>query len=122
MKSLLIVAHGSRREQSNDEIKALVRKMSVSSHEFFEIKAAFLEIAAPLIPDAIRRLIKNGANEVVIVPYFLSSGRHLVEDIPAEVNIVRTEYPNIKITIAPYLGAADEMADILFKQARSSFI
>jgi sirohydrochlorin ferrochelatase len=122
MKSLLIVAHGSRREQSNDEIKALVRKMSVSSHEFSEIKAAFLEIAAPLIPDAIRRLIKNGAHEVVVVPYFLSSGRHLVEDIPAEVNIVRTEYPNIKITIAPYLGAADEMADILFKQARSSFI
>jgi len=117
MKSLLVVAHGSRRAQSNDEVRQLVDKMSGMPHEFTEIKAAFLELAEPLIPGGIRELIANGAREVVVLPYFLSAGRHVVEDIPADVKVVQDEKPDIKITIASYLGASDEVMDILFKQA-----
>ena len=45
----------------------------------------FLELAEPSIPDGIQRCIDAGATEVVVVPYFLSAGRHVSEDIPAEV-------------------------------------
>ena len=119
MKSLLLVAHGSRRSESNDEVRALVKKMSSMDHGFAEIKAAFLELSDPLIPDGIRQLIHNGAKEVVVLPYFLSAGRHVVKDVPADVDVVQREFPDIKITIAPYLGEADEISDILFKQANS---
>lgn len=116
-KSLLVVAHGSRREQSNDEVRALVSKMSSMDHNFFEIKAAFLELAEPLIPNGIKQLIESGANHVVVLPYFLSAGRHVVEDVPADVKIIQDEHPDITITIAPYFGSANEVSDILFKQA-----
>jgi sirohydrochlorin ferrochelatase len=119
MKTLLIVAHGSRRAQSNDEVRALARGLHARAGEFDAVSCAFLELAEPSIPDGLRDAIAAGAREVVVVPYFLSAGRHVVRDIPDEVEVVRAEHPDIVITVAPYLGAAPELAGLLLKQARS---
>lgn len=116
MKSLLVVAHGSRRAESNEEVRDLVKNLINMEHDFFEIKAAFLELADPLISDGIRQLIKNGAKEVTVMPYFLSAGRHVTKDIPADVKIVKDEYPDINIHIATYLGASDKIKAILLEQ------
>ena len=118
MKSLLIVAHGSRREESNNEVRDLVKKLESMDHDFHEVKPAFLELAEPLIPDGIRAAIANGATKVVVLPYFLSAGRHVVEDIPADVEIVKAEHPDIEISIAPYLGGAAEIPQILLNQTK----
>lgn len=117
-KSLLIVAHGSRRETSNNEIRDLAKRIHCLEHPFREVKPAFLELAEPSIPNAIREAISGGATEVVVLPYFLSAGRHVVKDIPAEVEIVRAEHPGITITIAPYFGEAEEIPYILLAQVQ----
>jgi sirohydrochlorin ferrochelatase len=54
------------------------------------------------------------------VPYFLSAGRHVVTDIPAEIEVVRGEYPDADIVLAPYLGAAPGLVDLLLQQARNA--
>jgi sirohydrochlorin ferrochelatase len=118
MKSLLIVAHGSRREESNNEVRDLVKKVAGMNHDFYEVRSVFLELAEPLIPDGIRAAIANGATKVVVLPYFLSAGRHVVEDIPADVEIVKAEYPDIEISIAPYLGMAEVIPQILLNQTK----
>ena len=53
------------------------------------------------------------------MPYFLSAGRHVVRDIPAEVDVVRAEYPDIIITLAPYLGAAPELAGLMLRHVQT---
>ena len=87
-------------------------------HDFREVKPAFLELAEPLIPDGIRGAIANGATQVVVLPYFLSAGRHVVEDIPADVEIVQDEYPDIEINIAPYFGSSAIIPEILLNQTK----
>jgi len=119
MKYLLLVAHGSRREASNDEVRRLAEKMQTQSQGFDKVGCAFLELATPLIPDGIRNAISEGATEVVVQPYFLSAGRHVVTDVPREVAVVQNEHPEITITIAPYLGMAEGISDLLLAQANS---
>lgn len=116
MKALIVVAHGSRRSASNDEVRELVAQLEHHDHSFDIVLAAFLELAEPLIPDGIRHSIEQGATNVVVMPYFLSAGRHVVEDIPADVDIVKKEYPDIPIRIAPYIGSADQMGILLLQQ------
>ncbi len=42
-----------------------------------------MELSAPSILDALRdMLLSDGVTEVVCVPYFLSPGRHAMEDVP----------------------------------------
>ncbi len=121
MKSLLVVAHGSRRAASNDEIRTLTRSLAErAGNEYSRIECAFLELAEPSIPDGLREAIAAGATEIVVLPYFLSAGRHVVTDIPEEVDKVRAESPDISITIAPYLGAAPALTEVLLDQAQAS--
>lgn len=114
MKSLLLVAHGSRRTESNDEVRQLARQLeSRGNGEFGQVACAFLELAEPSIPDGLRAAIRAGASEVTVLPYFLSAGRHVATDIPAEVNIIRAESPEVEIILAPYLGASPGVVELL---------
>ena len=55
--------------------------------------------------------------EVVVLPYFLSAGRHVVEDIPDEVAKVTALFPKVSIHIAPYLGTAPDLPETLVNLA-----
>ena len=118
MKALLIVAHGSRRVESNDEVRALTGRLGAQADgSYARVQCAFLELAEPSIPDGLRAAIRAGATQVIVVPYFLSAGRHVVMDIPAEIEVVHKEYPDIDIVLAPYVGAAAGLTELLLQQA-----
>ncbi len=119
MKALLLVAHGSRRTASNEEVRALTRRLEGQAGDSFgQVACAFLELAEPSIPDGIEACIDAGADQVIVVPYFLSAGRHVAEDIPAEVRIKQEQHPRVQIQIAPYLGAASGIETLLLDAAR----
>ncbi len=114
MKSLLLVAHGSRRTESNQEIGVVADALRAKvQNEYALTTHAFLELAEPSIPDGIDTLIQQGATEITILPYFLSAGRHVHEDVPSIVHAKQDLHPDIQIKIAPYLGEASEMIDVL---------
>ncbi len=118
MKALLLVAHGSRREASNEEVRRLARRVEEAAGDRYAVvEAAFLELAEPSIPEGIRRCLEQGAGEVVVLPYFLSAGRHVSQDIPAEVEKARRDHPGSRIRLVPYLGAAPGIAELLLAQA-----
>ena len=113
-RALLLVAHGSRRGASNDEIRDLAKRLAIQQgNEFDRVEAAFLELAEPSIPGGIELCVQDGALEVVVFPYFLSAGRHVAEDIPEEVRIKQEQYPEIDIHIADYLGIATGMPGMI---------
>ena len=121
MKALLLVAHGSRRKLSNDEVVTLADKLKNNCLEQYAIvRPAFLEIAEPLIPEGIKQCIDDGATSVIILPYFLNSGRHVTDDIPEIVNHARHLYPQIDINIADHLGASERMMDLLITSANNA--
>ena len=116
--SLLLVAHGSRRETSNDEVREVAFRMAANARDsVHEVSAAFLELAEPSIPAGILGCLDRGAEQVVVVPYFLSAGRHVVTDIPGEVDKALAARPGADVRIAPYLGSAGELTDILLDLA-----
>jgi len=118
MHILLLVAHGSRREESNIEIESLSGKISkFKSKEFDKVMPAFLEFASPSIPEAIKECAEVGATKVTILPYFLSAGVHITRDIPNEITEASKASQGIEITVANYFGSRDEIAQILLKTA-----
>ena len=116
MNALLLVAHGSRRAESNTEIARLAERLRERLGESDQaplVEHAFLELAEPSIPDGIERCVERGATQVDVVPYFLARGTHVAEDIPAEVESKRRERPDIDIRITDYLGTSDALVDVL---------
>jgi sirohydrochlorin ferrochelatase len=121
MKALLLVAHGSQRKLSNDEVILLADKLRKNcSQQYSIVNAAFLELAEVLIPEGIKQCVNDGASSIIILPYFLNSGRHVIEDIPSIVNETAGQYPDITICIAPHLGASSLMMDLLVSSANTA--
>jgi len=118
VRALLIIAHGSRRAASNQEVIDLVGFLSTKTKDYLNIAAAFLELATPSISEGIDQCVKKGATELIVLPYFLSAGRHVSEDIEAAIAPKRLEYPQLSITITPHIGAANGMADMLLNLAK----
>ncbi len=58
-KALLIVAHGSRKDESNNEIFQLAENISHKTNSFDIVEAFFLELAKPSIPEGIQSCIAN---------------------------------------------------------------
>ena len=53
-----------------------------------------------LVAHGSRRVSSNtGATSIVVLPYFLNSGRHFVEDIPEILTAEKESYPDVSITI-----------------------
>ena len=69
-RGLVLVAHGSRRASSNDEVRKVAAQIAEQagpdgSGEYQMVHAAFLELAEPLIPDGVQCCINNGMEEIV---------------------------------------------------------
>lgn len=121
MKALLLIAHGSRRKQSNEEVVVLAGKLKQNCAEQYNIiHAGFLELAETLIPDGIKKCVDDGATSIIVLPYFLNSGRHVVEDIPNIVEETRPSYPDVDIKIAQHLGASGLMMNLLISSANAT--
>jgi sirohydrochlorin ferrochelatase len=114
MRALLLVSHGSRRSQSNEEVNQVCESLRDDMGEFFDVfYSAFLEIASPSIPEGIKQCIEEGASSVTVLPYFLAAGRHVTEDIPSIVEDVRKEFPEVSISITQHIGALKGMPRLI---------
>lgn len=114
MKCLVIVAHGSRRQASNEEVKTLAGKVEKQLPKGFSgVKVAFLELATPSIETAIDSCYEEGASELLVLPYFLSAGTHVASDVPSEVEKAMVKWPDKKIEIVQHIGSLDPMIDLI---------
>ena len=118
MQALVLIAHGSRRQASNQEVMDLATRVQRSASNHYQlIKAGFLELASPSIPEAIEACIESGATTVVVVPYFLAAGRHVAEDIPGIVKPVAEQHPQMRIRISGHIGMSDSMTRLILDSA-----
>lgn len=114
MHALLLIAHGSRREASNQEIRELAQRVAELAAERFDcVVPAFLELAEPGIQAGVDICAKAGATRVTVVPYFLSAGRHVAADIPAELGKAARKHQGLRIYQSNYLGKHASIPDLL---------
>ena len=114
-----LCTHGSRRTASNDAWwkRALADRISAQAKgEFDQLACCFLELAEPLIPDAIDQLVQEGATQITVFPYFLAVGAHVAEDIPEAISAAAEKHPHITFKSLPHLGQLESMPALILSQ------
>ena len=113
-KVLLLVAHGSRREVSNEEVRELTARLARRlAPGCWQVRHAFLELASPSVPEGIDEAVVAGARHITLLPYFLVDGRHVAADLPQIVAAKQRQYPQVLFEQADYLGKSEGVLDIL---------
>jgi sirohydrochlorin ferrochelatase len=83
------------------------------------VEASYLEIAVPSIPEGARNCIEQGAQSVLMLPYFLSAGAHVVSDLQRFRDELAAEFPDVTFVLCPPLGLHPLMADIVLERLQA---
>jgi sirohydrochlorin ferrochelatase len=108
--SVLILGHGSRIARANVEFEALVaayRRRRPDLH----VARAYIELAAPLLADALAALAAR-AERVVVLPLFLLAAGHVKDDIPEALAEARAAFPRVRFDVARVIGVSNGLADL----------
>ncbi|MDL1872919.1 cobalamin biosynthesis protein CbiX [Deltaproteobacteria bacterium PRO3] len=114
--AVVLIAHGSRLEAANEEVRRLAARLAERLGQ--TVIPAFLELASPSIPEGIDQALSGNPSEIKVLPYFLTQGRHVQEDIPRLLADKARAYPETPIRLLPYLGAEEAIIDCLAETAR----
>jgi sirohydrochlorin ferrochelatase len=119
---IIIVDHGSRRDESNRLLEHVAGAFAERFREQYEIvEAAHMEIAEPSIATAYGRCVQRGASRVVVCPYFLGPGKHWTGDIPALTAAAAAKFPGTCYHVTQTLGLDDLMLELLNKRVAHCF-
>jgi sirohydrochlorin ferrochelatase len=113
--AVLLMAHGSRITEANDvvrQIAALVKKMT----DFEIVEVSFREQHLPNIQQGIDACVAQGAERILLIPYFLYMGAHVQEDLPAELTKACKRHPNVEMAMGKHLGAHKKLAEIVVER------
>src|SRR5688500_19082111 len=114
---IVIVDHGSRREESNrmlEELAGLFAERFKAKYGIVE--PAHMEIAEPSIATAYARCVERGAKRVVVCPFFLGPGKHWTGDIPRLTAEAAQKFPDTSYHVTPYMGIDDLILELLDKR------
>lgn len=112
---MILLGHGSRAACHMPEVAEMVSEMGS-----VRVRYACLQFCAHDLPSAVGEAVEDGAGKVIIIPYFLHLGNHMINDIPAEVDALRRKYPGVKIDLAEHLGVHPKLAEIVLEMIKEA--
>ncbi|MEO6434444.1 MAG: CbiX/SirB N-terminal domain-containing protein [Tepidisphaeraceae bacterium] len=118
MKSgIIIVDHGSRRDESNQLLEGVAEAFAKRFAEIYEIvEPAHMELAEPSIASAYAKCVARGAARVIVCPFFLGPGKHWTSDIPRLTAEAAAKFPKTEYHVTMPLGLDDLILELLAKR------
>jgi sirohydrochlorin ferrochelatase len=117
--ALLLIAHGSRRPEANDDLEHLAEQLRERSRYSF-VQPSFLELSSPTIAEGGAACVAAGAQRVVMLPYFLAPGIHACDDMLAARAELAARFPNVEFLLAQPLGRHPLLVEVVIQRAEEA--
>ncbi len=82
------------------------RRNCAHRRRYFPVRVSYLELAEPNIETGGAQCVEDGAAGVILVPYFLSPGVHVVEDLVEARDKLNERFPQVRFVLAGTAGPA----------------
>jgi sirohydrochlorin ferrochelatase len=115
----LLVAHGSRRHEANLDLVSLAEAVRAGGN-YPIVEIAYLELASPTIPEGAARCVAQGAQRVLLLPYFLSAGAHVCEDLERYRCELSAHFRSVRFELCRPLSLHPGLAAIVLDRLREA--
>lgn len=112
--AVLLIAHGSRNDAANRELIDLADRIAAGGRHPVVVPC-FLELAWPGIAVGGKQCVERGAKNVLMIPYFLSAGVHVAQDLAEARDELAARHPGVRFDLAKALGP-DPLLDELVRR------
>jgi sirohydrochlorin ferrochelatase len=117
MTAYIVFAHGSSVESANEAVRA-VSSEAARRGGWTLYETAFLGGGRPNLEEAVAKLAAEGAADIVVIPYFLTSGLHLERDLPALIGEIRRARPHVAIRATEPLDGHPGLIDAVLDRSK----
>lgn len=122
VEAVIILGHGSRvPDASRDMEKVAARLREKCGYPIVEV--CFMSRLGPHFPEIFEKCVNSGATRVLVVPYFLHSGLHILLDIPEMLQEEASKFPGVSVQLGRGFGFDELLVDLLqsrIEETRSS--
>jgi len=118
-EAVIIIGHGSRRAGAGEDMEKIARRMKEKLGGGI-IETCSMSMSGPYFPEAFSRCVAQGAEKIIVLPYFLHAGVHIHEDIPAMLREMAAEFPDIHLILGKTLGYDESLVDLVIRRVEES--
>ena len=93
-------------------MEQLVRQLQ-QKLQAYSVKEAYMEIQEPDLKMTIESFVEEGVKVIDVLPLFFFEGRHMRDDIPAQVSECQEKFADCEIRLLPYIGSTEAFANAL---------
>ena len=116
---VLLLGHGSRRAEANEEWE-MIWQMFCQLHPQLTVQRAYVEFCHPSLEEGVALLAgQKPLKTIVIVPLFLTTGKHLYQHIPEKIAQLEQQYPEISFVMTEHIGPDSLLLNIIEKRIRT---
>jgi precorrin isomerase len=111
-EAIILLGHGSRVPGAGEDMEEVANRLRGKyGHPIVEI--CYLSRWGPHLPEVVEKCVHQEAQEVIVIPYFLHVGLHLVLDIPQMLQQESRKFPGVKLVLGRSLGFSEALVDLV---------
>lgn len=118
-ETIILLGHGSRVPDAGRDMEQVARGLQ-KKYGYPMVEICFMSRLGPHFPEVLEKCVNEGAESVVVIPYFLHMGLHILLDIPEMLQEHALRYPNVKLTFGRGFGFDDLLVDIIHRRVQEA--
>jgi sirohydrochlorin ferrochelatase len=118
-KAIILLGHGSRVPDAGKHMEKVATGLR-GKYGYQMVEICYMSRLGPHFPEIFEKCVRQGAIDVMVIPYFLHDGLHLVLDIPEMLQETGAQYPHVKLVLGKNLGFDDLLVDLVEKRIEAS--
>jgi precorrin isomerase len=120
-QAVILFGHGSRVPGAGKGMETVAERL-IETGEYVAVENAYMSRLGPHLPEILKKCVDAGATGVLLIPYFLHSGLHMMHDIPHMMRDEAKKYPGVKIVYGKHLGFDERMVEIVKTRIAESIV
>lgn len=117
--AVVLLGHGSRVKGAGKQMEEVAHALKKTG-EYDLVDTCYLSRLGPHFPEVFEGIVKQGADKVIVIPYFLHGGMHILLDIPEMMQEVVKKYPQVNVILGKNLGFDSLLVDLVRKRIDES--
>ena len=118
-EAIILLAHGSRVPEAGNGMERVVQRLREKLKNRI-VEACYMSRLGPRFPEIFEKCVAEGAKNIILIPYFLHTGLHMVLDIPKMMQEKVKEYPDVNLIFGKQLGFDECLVDLVERRIEES--
>jgi sirohydrochlorin ferrochelatase len=118
-KAIILLGHGSRVPDAGKHMEKVADGLK-RKYGYGMVEICYMSRLGPHFPEIFEKCVKAGAKDVMVIPYFLHDGLHLVLDIPEMMQEIAANYPDVRLVLGKNLGFDDVLIELVGRRIEDS--